>query len=419
MAITLALDNARLRDGSLVAIQIDGTMISAIAPAGSPPPDGSERLDCAGRLVTPSFVDGHIHLDKTFLGVGFIPHRPGDTVAERIAAEKALRREIEAPVAVRGALLIEQVALFGTGALRSHVDIDTEVKLAGLHAVLELKARYSDLVDVQTVAFPQSGVLRDPGTADLLDAAIRDGADLVGGLDPAGFDGDVTGHLDVIFRIAARHGVGLDIHLHDPGRLGAFELRDIAARTLAAGLEGRVAVSHAFALGDIDDAEFGRTAERLARARVAIMTNGPGPVPMPPVLRLRQAGVTVFAGSDNIRDAWSPYGNGDMLERAMLIGYRQGMNSNQDLAELFAMATELPAQVLALPGYGLEVGRMADLIVIPAGSVPEAVAGRPCPRTVVKAGRLVVRDGVLRDRQTAASSELAQRRSERFGRPML
>ena len=252
--------------------------------------------------------------------------------------------------------LIEQVVGYGTIALRTHVDIDLQVKLEGLHALLKVREQVRDLLDIQIVAFPQSGVMIEPGVADLLDAAISEGADLVGGLDPAGIDDDVKGQLDTIFGVAEKHGVGLDIHLHDFGPLGCSELREISARTEAAGLTGKVAVSHAFALGTVDDTEFGRTADALARAGVAIMTNGPGPVPMPPVKRLRAAGVTVFAGSDNIRDAWSPYGNGDMLERAALIGYRQDFRADEDLALALDLATHAPAKVLGLKDYGLARG---------------------------------------------------------------
>ena len=238
--------------------------------------------------------------------------------------------------------------------------------------------------------FPQNGILRDPGTADLLDEAIAAGADLVGGLDPAGIDGDVKGHLDIVFGIAERRGVGVDIHLHDAGALGCFELRDIAARTIAAGLQGRVAVSHAFALGSGDTADVDATLAALARAGVAIMTNEPGSVPMPPVARLRAAGVLLFAGSDNIRDAWSPYGNGDMLERAMLIGYRQGMRGDADIAGCLDLATTAPARVLGLGAdYGLTVGAWADLVVLDAASVPEAVVARPRDRLVIKRGVLL------------------------------
>jgi cytosine/adenosine deaminase-related metal-dependent hydrolase len=291
--------------------------------------------------------------------------------------------------------LVEQVVAFGTIALRTHVDIDDEVKLDGLHALLKVREASRDLIDIQIVAFPQSGIVACPGVADLLDNAIREGADLVGGLDPDGIDGDVNGHLDAVFAIAERHGVGVDIHLHDPGSLGCFELRDVAMRTEASGLQGRVAVSHAFALGDVGDGEFERTVAALARAGVAIMTNGPGPVPMPPVKRLVAAGVTVFAGSDNIRDAWSPYGNGDMLERAMMIGYRQGFLADDVLDLAFGFATSTAARVLGRPDGAIAVGNGADLIAVPTQSIAEAVAGHPPRGLVMKRGRVVARDGRL------------------------
>jgi cytosine deaminase len=387
--------NARLPDGRHADIRIDDGRIAEVSAPRAATVPGVERIELGGALLVPGFVDGHIHLDKTLLGLSFQPHRPGDTVGERIAREKELRRELNYPVAERAKQLIRRVVTNGTTALRTHVDIDSEIGLAGLRALLAVREAVSGLLDIQIVAFPQSGILADPGTADLLDQAIRDGADLVGGLDPAGIDNDVEGHLDVIFGIAERHGVGLDIHLHDPGPLGCFELRQIAARTAALGLAGRVAVSHAFALGEVDDGELRRTAEALARAGIAIMTNGPGPVPMPPVKRLVAAGVTVFAGSDNIRDAWSPYGNGDMLERAMLIGYRQGFLADPDLELAFDLANGTAARVLGLADHGIRVGDAADLVAIPAASIAEAVAAHPPRMLVMKRGRVVARDGAL------------------------
>ena len=389
------LANALLPGGRRVDLCVAGGKIANIADAVSAKESSRERIDLAGALVLPGLIDGHIHLDKTLLGLPFQPHRPGGTVAERIKAEKELRRSVSLPVEARATRLVEQVVSYGTVALRTHVDVDDETKLDGLHALLKVREAVRDLIDIQIVAFPQSGIVICPGAADLLDNAIREGADLVGGLDPAGIENDVTGHLDAVFSIAERHGVGVDIHLHDMGPLGCSEIREIAARTEAAGLKGRVAVSHAFALGSVDEFEFERTATALARAGVAIMTNGPGPVPMPPVKRLVAAGVTVFAGSDNIRDAWSPYGNGDMLERAMIIGYRQGLLADEDVELAFSLATSAAVRVLGLGERNIAVGAPADLIAVHAQSIPEAVVSHP-PRTVVmKRGRVVARDGKL------------------------
>jgi cytosine/adenosine deaminase-related metal-dependent hydrolase len=390
MATVLA--NALLADASLADMRIDKGLVAAIAPAGTL---ASVSIDLAGALLVPGFVDGHIHLDKTLLGLPYQRHRPGDTVALRITREKELRRDLCYPVEQRAKHLIACAVACGTTALRTHVDIDTEIGLTGLEALLGVREAVRELIEIEIVAFPQSGILSDPGTADLLDNAIREGADLVGGLDPAGIDNDIDGHLETIFGIAERHGVGLDIHLHDPGPLGCFELQLIAERTAACGLGGRVAVSHAFALGAVDDVEFDRTAKALAGAGVAIMTNGPGPVPMPPVKRLVAAGVTVFAGSDNIRDAWSPYGNGDMLERAMLIGYRQGFLADADLELAFDLANGAAARILGLAGHGVKVGAAADLVAIPAGCIAEAVAAHPPRLLVMKRGRIVARDGKL------------------------
>ena len=135
--------------------------------------------------------------------------------------------------------------------MRSHIDIDPVAELTNLDAVLEARERNRDRLTIQIVAFPQSGIVTAPGTLELLDAACCNGADLIGGLDPAGFDNDIAGHLDGVFGISERRGVPVDIHLHDPDMLGVFELTEIAGRTKALGLGGRVAVSHAYALGQV------------------------------------------------------------------------------------------------------------------------------------------------------------------------
>jgi cytosine/creatinine deaminase len=392
---TLVVSNARNRAGDAIELVIsEGTIVAMGPGAGSEIADDVPRFDAGGGLLCQPFIDGHMHLDKTLIGLPFVPHIPGDTIAERIEAEKRIRRQFGGPIQERGGRLIEQIVAYGTLALRSHVDIDTEIRLKGLEAALSLKQSHGHLVDIQTVAFPQSGVIRDPGTADLLDAAIAAGADLVGGLDPAGIDNDIEGHLDAIFGIASKHGVGLDIHLHDGGSLGAFELRRIAARARALGLEGTIAVSHAFCLGELDDADFGPTAEALAEAGVAIMTTGPGPVPMPPLKRLTAHGVRVFCGSDNIRDAWSPFGNGDMLERSGIVCDRQNFRSDVDLEEAFALTTDAPAEVLGRSNL-LKAGAKADFLILPAASIAEAVASRPMDRAVFKNGVLVARGGRL------------------------
>lgn len=392
----MLIANAVLTDGTHHHLDIKGGRIAALLPASTAVPAGDDVLDLGGALLLPPLVDGHVHLDKTLLGLPWVPNQAtGNRVADRIEAERRVRTRRTLPEAETGANLVRQVVASGTLHMRSHVDIDNQLGLRNLHEVLKIRERFRDLVTIQIVAFPQSGILRSPGTAELLDAAITEGADLVGGLDPVGIDGDLDGHLDVVFGIAERRGVGVDIHLHDGGESGIAQLRAIAERTMAAGLMGRVAVSHAFALGSVDAETTTRMADVLAKAEVAIMSHGPGGAPIPPLALLHRHGVRVFGGSDNIRDAWSPFGNGDMLERAMMIGYRANFRHDHELAFAFDMVTGAAAHVLGIEDYGIAAGAAADFVAVEAGSVAEAVASRPRRKLVIKAGRVVARDGAL------------------------
>lgn len=384
--------NARLYDGRTVDIVIrDGHFVAFDPPSAGDRADEhrGEGKDLGGKLVLPALIDGHVHLDKTFLGLPWRPHRAGPTVGHRINAEKAGRAELTLSVEMRAKNFLARMASLGTVAVRSHVDIDPDSKLDHLHQVMAARDAFAGIVDVQLVAFPQSGVLIAPGVADLLDAALSEGAELIGGIDPVGVDGDMDGHLDLIFGLAEKHGVGVDIHLHDPGHKGAQELRAIAERTAALGLQGQVTVSHAFALATVDDRTLDLTIEALARADVAILTSAPGTGALIPVVKLRDAGVRVFAGSDNVRDAWSPFGNGDMLERAMLVAYRAGLRTDAGLALAFDLATASAARALGYGPYGLEVGARGDFIALEAETLAEAVVNRPPRSLVVKSGRVI------------------------------
>ena len=392
--LDLVLDRATLPDGRVASIGIGAGRIAAIVSDGGRLEEAEQRRDLDLSLVVPGLVDGHNHLDTTFFSDTWKPHRPckaGFDVAERIAIQKELLEDA-LPVGQRAGALVELAVSHGTTHIRTHVEIDVDLGLSHLEGILGVRERYRDAVTIQIVAFPR-GVIKVQGTLELLDEALKMGADVVGGLDPAGFDGDVDGHLDAIFGLADHYGVGIDIHLHDRGALGLFELEEIAKRTRSLCMGGRVAVSHAYALGDAARPVLDRAAAELADVGVAIMTNAPGDHPFPPVLLLRQAGVTVFAGNDDIRDSWWPYGDADMLERAMLIGYRSGFYTDEELTVAFEMASYRAADALGITDYGLRVGDHADLVVLGARNIPEVVVTPPKGRDVYKKGRLVAQNG--------------------------
>jgi cytosine/creatinine deaminase len=392
----VVFDRAKLGDGSTASIGVKNGRFASIA-RDAPLSASLSRVDLENKLVVPGLVDGHLHLDKTLVGEPWKPHLPctnGFDVRERVAFEKQVLASAS-PVVKRACALIDLALSHGTMYLRTHVDIDPDVGLRNLEAVLEVKERYRNLMMIEVVAFPQSGILASPGTADLMDQAIANGADLVGGLDPGGFDCSVEGHLDVVFGIAERRGAGIDIHLHDPGALGIFELGEIARRTRALGMANRVVVSHAYALGQVEADIAKRAAHDLAEAGVAIMTNAPGDRSFPPINLLREAGVLVFSGSDNVRDAWWPYGDADMLERAMIVGYRSGFYNDEDLKFAFDMASGNGGAALGIEGYGIQCGALANFIVLPASHVPEVVITRPPERSIYSAGKLIARNGRL------------------------
>lgn len=388
-SVDLILERARLADGSLVSIEISGGKISAVG-AASAMRQGGHRLDLNGQLVIPGLTDGHVHLDKTLLAMPWRSHRSAPSIRARIEDEKEHRRKNPASLVERGAeKLLETALRHGTTSLRTHVDIDEVTRLDTLQELLDLRDRWADRVEIQIVAFPQSGVMSCPAAAGYMEEALRMGADLVGGLDPVGIDGDQKGQLDVIFGLAERYGKGLDIHLHDGGEAGLAEIEDIVQRTKAAGLEGQTTISHAFALADAAEGALNAIADSLREARVSILSSIPGGDRCPPIPRLRERGVDVFFGSDNIRDCWNPSSVIGMVDRLMLASYRFGLRRDDDISALIDHVTSIPALAGHLGSGAIEEGARADLVAFDAANLAQAIVERQLPKIVISRGNLI------------------------------
>ena len=388
---SVLLANVRLEDGREVDIRMVDGVIDAIGP--HPDADGVRVIDGGGLLALPSMVDGHVHLDKTLTGLPWFPYPAGPSRASRIATERGLRAQFPPP-AERASNLVRKAIASGTTAFRSHADIGPDIGVRHVEALLEVKAAFSHAADFQIVAFPQYGVLAAPGTFELMDEALSMGADLVGGIDPILQDGDLDGQLDLLFSLAEKHGVGIDPHIHDPGGHGLREIAALAERARAAGLEGNVTVSHGFCLGACPDDVFERLADAMAEVVMSLVTHGGGASPLPPVKKLRERGVEVFIGNDDVRDTWAPYGDGDLLIRTMLLSWRSGYRSDEDLAVAFDCASAAARRVFGHDDRGIAVGAPADLFTVHAETLGEAVAQHPPRGLVFKAGRLVANDGV-------------------------
>ncbi|HEY1328532.1 MAG TPA: amidohydrolase family protein [Casimicrobiaceae bacterium] len=393
MTYDLLLRSVRVWGGGVADVAIGAGRIAALREPGSDLA-ANQIVDASGALALPGLVDAHAHLDKTLWGMPWHSHGAGPTVLDRIENERRVLRELGSSPARQSARLVRHMIARGTTHVRTHVDVGPEMGLAHLRGVMATRETYREWIDMQIVAFPQTGVMREPGTVELLDAAIGEGADLLGGLDPAGIDGDAAGQLDALFAIAARRGCGIDIHLHERGEQGARTVDMVCERTGALGLAGRVAISHAFCLGMLEPQRLERLIERLRRLDIAIMTHAPsGYTPFPPVRLLASRGVRLFTGSDGVRDAWAPLNTGDMLERAYLIAYNSGFRDDAGIELALRMATFGGARELGARNYGLDVGSTADLVLVDADNAAEAVCAHPPRRLVIKRGRVVARDG--------------------------
>lgn len=364
-----------------------------IASIGGPQPAGLPVLDGGGRLAIPGLVEAHAHLDKTLWGMPWHRNTVGPRLIDKIDYERTARRRLDIDPARQSARQVVLSLGHGTTHIRTHVDVDTECGIAGIEGVMATRAAMQAVVDIQLVAFPQSGLLVRPGTLELMERAMALGCEAVGGLDPCAIDRDPKGHLDAVFALAEKHGSGVDIHLHEPGEMGCFSMELIIERCRALGMAGRVVISHAFCLGMPDPLAVDRLIEALADAGIAIITTGTPSRPVPPLLKLRDAGVVVGAGSDGIRDTWGPYGNADMLERAMFLGMRNNLRRDDEVEQALDVCTRGGAALMGLRDYGLSPGAAADFVLLPGACLADAVVSRPRDRIVVKRGRVVARNG--------------------------
>jgi len=394
MTRSLYLSNVRLADDQTVSVSVVDGRIEALGANVAAPP-GAHVEDGGGALLLPGFVEGHTHIDKSNWGRPWYRNEVGPLLTDRINNEREWRKTSGHDAAAQSLALSRAFVQAGTTRLRTHVDIDTDARLRYLEGVLATRQTMRDTLEMQIVAFPQSGMLIRPGTVELLGSALAEGADVLGALDPALIDGDPVASLDATFALAERYGKPIDIHLHEPGEVGAFTLKLLLDRVETMGMQGRVVVSHGFCLGALPERERDALLDRIARLRVALLTSAPPSRTVPPLKLCREKGITMFGGNDGIRDTWSPYGVPDMLERAMLIGMRYDLRRDDDLMIAFDCVSEAAARGCGFTDYGLHAGARADLVLVDAQTVAHAVASRPVRKLVVANGCIVARDGAL------------------------
>lgn len=392
------LSNVRPWGDAPADILIEGEAITQIAPVGELRVEANargtaERVDGAGLVAIPGLVNTHAHVDKTWWGKPWEPYAGEATTQGRIAHERNERDRLGVPGTDLTLALVREFVRHGTTAVRTHVDVDLGVGLRGIEVVREVERVLGGAVSFDIVAFPQDGVVRRPGVLQLLDQAAAEGATAIGGIDPASIDRDPVGQLDGLFDIAERRGVGIDIHLHDGGELGAFQIELIIDRTLSAGLQGKVNVAHGFALGDVQGARQEALLDRIAEAGISWSSISPVGVQPLPWRGMLERGILLGLGTDGIRDFWSPYGDGDMLKLALQFARKHGVRTDEDLQRTVSLATREAAPFVSRPVHDLVVGSRADIVLLDAQNVQDALVRAPERALVISGGRVVARAG--------------------------
>jgi cytosine/creatinine deaminase len=380
---------ARLPDGRgpLDVLLRDGRV--AALGAGLPPDAATaERIDASGRLLAPGLVDPHLHLDKAFL-LDRLPGQVG-SVREAIALTAALKHDFTPEdMRERSERVLRLAERHGTRHARVHAEVDPILGVSSVEVALELRAAWADRIELQIVAFPQEGIQRAPGTLDLLREALRLGADVVGGVPYA--DPDPRAHVDAVFALATEFGVPSDFHADfsdDPPPTG-LTVPYVAERTLAEGYAGRVLVGHATALGALSPDDLAPVADLLARAGVGVVVmpttdlylGGRGDErnvrrALAPVSRLLAAGVNVAYATNNVRNAFTPFGNADQIENGLLLMAAGHLAAPREVERVFAMATTDAARAIGLADYGLGVGDRVRPILFDAPTAWDALVSQ-------------------------------------------
>jgi cytosine deaminase len=393
------ITGARPWGGPAADVRIVDGLIAGILPTGTAAEADETVIDGRDRILLPSFADVHVHLDSTRIGLPFRAHTGTPGVWGMMLNDRAHWREPEATIAERTTETLGRMVARGTTSVRSYAQVDVDAGLERLQGVLAAKQAHRDRATVEVIAFPQAGLLREVGSFEILEEAMRQGADVVGGIDPCLLDRDPAKHLDLVFGLAERYNAPIDIHLHEPDQLAKFSAELIVERTRALGMTGRVTISHGYGLGQLPHAQLVPLLEQFAELDIAWATIAPA-TPLPTLL-LAEHGIRLGLGEDGQRDYWSPYGNADMLDRTWQMAFTNNFRRDEDVEHCVAIATiggrsvlgTAPALRGSLDRPGLAVGDPADLQLVPGETVTSAVMDRLPDRTVIFRGT-VVADGL-------------------------
>ncbi|MGA0534157.1 amidohydrolase family protein [Hansschlegelia sp. KR7-227] len=379
-----------VRDGRIVAIERD---------IGG---EAARVIHAAGRLVAPPFVDAHFHMDAT-LSLGLPRLNQSGTLLEGIALWGELKPHLTFEAIVERALRYCDLAVSqGLLAIRSHVDVCDD-RLLAVDALLEVKRRVSPYLDLQLVAFPQDGYYRSPNAAANLVRALDRGVEVVGGIPH--FERTMeqgAASVRALCELAAARGLRVDLHCDETDDPLSRHVETLAFETQRLGLQGRVTGSHLTSMHSMDNYYVSKLIPLIAESGMSVIANPliniviqgrhdtyPKRRGMTRAPELAEAGIPCAFGHDCVMDPWYALGSGDMLDVAHMAIHVAQMTGRDAMRSAFDAVTAIPARIMGLEGYGLEVGANADFVVLQARDPIEAIRLKAARLFVVRRGRVI------------------------------
>ena len=397
----LIIRNANLPDGRIgIDIGIKDGKIVALEVALTA--KAQKEIDASGYLVSPPFVDAHFHMDAT-LSLGQPRLNQSGTLLEGIALWGELKPHLTVEAIKERALRYCDLAVArGLLAIRSHVDI-CDPRLLAVDALLEVRKEVAPYLDLQLVAFPQDGYLRDTGAAKLMETALDRGVDVVGGIphfERTMDEGKKS--VEVLCRIAAERGLRVDMHCDESDDPHSRHIETLTAETVRHGLQGRVTGSHLTSMHSMDNYYVSKLLPLMAEAEMNVVSNPlinitlqgrhdtyPKRRGMTRVQEMMGIGIKVAFGHDCVMDPWYSLGSADMLEVASMGLHVAQLTGVEQMKSCFRAVTEIPAAILGLEGYGLEKGCNADLVILQATDPVEALRLKANRLFVIRRGRII------------------------------
>jgi len=402
--MSFVIRNARVRGQKQnVDIAIDGKKISAVGP--KLPAQTAREIDARGNLVLPGLFNLHYHADKCLLGEIMRPNVSG-TLPEAIEITNDFKRKYDpTEVAGRAVRTIEQGVLNGTTFFRLFCDVGTIGGLQAARGLLLARDKMKGYCRIQVVAFPQEGIVRDPGAAELMEEAIKEGCDVVGGLPWYEYtDEDARQHIDICLAMAKKHDLDVHMLVDDTDDPNSRSLEYLALKTMRDGFNGRVTASHCGAMAGYNDFYAAKVVDMVATAGITISVNAhinlvcsarldrePKRRGTARVKELLARGVNVITSQDDVNDPYYPFGKPDPLECAVMLAHVGQLTLPHELEQVMDMITVSAARAARVSNYGIAPGMSADLVVVDAPSIHEALRLQPPRLYVFKDGREVAR----------------------------